>query len=115
MRDDRRPIVRIFTTLFFIEADYITTLFDPNLLDLEWGRILCIGALWNTFKPACMAPKHSSVNFLLPTHPHPDDIAYRRIALFKGFQRRLTDHTPISHHRDLSQPETLANALNYRL
>jgi hypothetical protein len=35
MRDDRRPIVRIFTTLFFIEADYITTLFDPELLDLE--------------------------------------------------------------------------------
>ena len=58
MRDDRRPIVCIFTTLFFIEADYITTLFDPNLLDLKRSRILCSGALWNTFEPAGTTPKH---------------------------------------------------------
>src|SRR5215468_6160117 len=114
MRNDRLPIVRILAALFFIKTDYVTTLFDPNLLDLERGRILCIGALRNTFKPACMAPKHRSVNFLLPTHPHPDDIAHWWIAVLKGFQRRLTDHSPISHHRDLSQPETLSHALDYR-
>src|SRR5215472_12921876 len=103
MRNDRLPIVRILAALFFIKTDYVTTLFDPDLLDLERGRILCSGALRNTFEPAGTTPKHRSVNFLLPAHPHPEDIAYRRIALFKGFQRRLTDHPPISHHRDLSQ------------
>src|SRR6266404_9089105 len=29
-------------------------------------------------------------------------------------QGRFTDHSPISHHRDLSQPETLSHALDYR-
>src|SRR6476659_11037167 len=101
MRDDRLPIMRIFTALFFIETDYVTTLLNPYFLDFERGRILCIAALWNTFKPACTAAKHRSVHFLLPAHPHPDDIAHRRIALFKGFQGRLTDHSTISHHRDL--------------
>src|SRR5262249_13617312 len=86
-------IVRILAALFFIKTDYVTTPFYPNLLDLERGRILCIAALWNTFKPACTAPKHRSVNFLLPAHPHPDDIAHRRIALFKAFHRRLTNHS----------------------
>src|SRR6516225_10647777 len=113
MRDDCLPIMRIFMAFFLIEADYVTTLLNPYLLDFERGWILCIAALWNTFKPACTAPKHRSVHFLLPAHPHPDDIAHGRIALFKGFQRRLTDHSPISHHRDLSQPETLSHALNY--
>src|SRR6516165_6714849 len=93
MRDDRLPIMRIFTALFFIETDYVTTLLNPYFLNFERGWILCIAALWNTFKPACTAAKHRSVYFLLPAHPHPDDIAYRRIALLKGFQRRLTDHT----------------------
>ena len=41
-------------------------------------------------------------------------LQHRRIALLKGFQGRLTDHSPISHHRNLSQPETLSNALNHR-
>src|SRR2546429_2659873 len=114
MRDDRLTIVCILATLFLIKTDYVTTLFDPHLLDLEGGRILGIAALWNTFKPACTAAKHRSVNFLLPAHPHPDDIAHRRIALLKGFQGRLTDHSTIGHHRDLSQPETLSHALDYR-
>src|ERR1700757_1021178 len=114
MRDDRLPIVCIFAALFFIKTDYVTTLLNPNLLDLERGWILCIVALWNTFEPARTAAKHRSVNFLLPTHPHPDDIAHRRIALLKGFQGRLTDHATISHHRDLSQPETFSHALDYR-
>src|SRR3974390_2186959 len=114
MRDDRLPIMRIFTALFFIETDYVTTLLNPYFLDFERGWILCSAALWNTFKPSCMAAKHRSVNFLLPAHSHPDDIAYGRIALLKGFQRRSTDHSTISHHRDLSQPETLSHALNYR-
>src|SRR6266567_5836129 len=113
MGDDRLSIMGIFTALFFIKTDYVTTLFDPNLLDFERGSILCIAALWNTFKPACTAAKHRSVNFLLPAHPHPDDIAHRRIALLKGFQRRLTDHSTISHHRDLSQPETFSHPLDY--
>src|ERR1700740_1607528 len=114
MRDDSLPIMRIFTALFFIETDYVTALFNPDFLDLKRGRILCIVALWNTFKPSCTAAKHRSVNFLLPAHPHPDDIAHRRIALLKGFQGRLTDHATISHHRDLSQPETFSRALDYR-
>src|SRR5215471_8646901 len=114
MRNDRLPIMRILAALFFIKTDYVMTLFDPNFFDFEWGWILCIAALWNTFKPACTAAKHRSVNFLLPAHPHPDDIAHRRIALLKGFQGRLTDHAPISHHRDLSQPETFSHTLNYR-
>src|SRR5215510_4225531 len=114
MRDDRLPIMRIFTALFFIQTDYIATSFDPDLFDLERGWILCVAALWNTLKPACTAAKHRSVNFLLPAHSHPDDIAHRRIALLKGFQCCLADHSPISHHRDLSQPETLSHTLNYR-
>jgi len=36
--------VRIFTALFLIKTDYVTTLFDPNLLDFEQGWILCIMA-----------------------------------------------------------------------
>src|SRR6201988_2778627 len=114
MRDDRLPIVRILAALFFIRTDYVTTFFDPNLLDLERGWILGFAALWNTFKPARTAAKHRSVNFLLPAHPHPDDIAHRRIALLKGFQRPLTDHSPISYHRDLSKPETFSHPLDYR-
>src|SRR5271165_6298623 len=114
MRDDRLPIARIFTALFFIKTDYVTTLFDPHLLDLERGWILGIAALRHTLKPACTATKHRRVNFLLPAHPYSDDIAHRRIALFKGFQGGLTDHSTISHHRDLSQPETLSHALDYR-
>jgi hypothetical protein len=31
----------------------------------------------------------------------------------KGFQGRSTNHSTISHHRDLSQPETFSHALNY--
>src|SRR6266478_5879414 len=89
MSDDRLPITRIFTALFFIETDYVTTLLNPYFLDFERGRILCIAALWNTFKPSCTAAKHRSVNFLLPAHPHPDDIAHRWIALLKGFQGRF--------------------------
>src|SRR6516162_5626600 len=114
MGDDCLPIMGIFTALFFIETDYVTTLFNPYFLDFERSRILCIAALWNTFKPACTAAKHRSVNFLLPAHPHPDDIAHPRIALLKGFQGRLTDHSTISHHRDLAQPETFSHALDYR-
>src|ERR1700747_2980135 len=114
MRDDRLPIMRIFTALFFIETDYVTTLFDPYFLDFERGWIFCIAAFWNTLKPACTAAKHRGVNFFLPAHPHPDDIAHRRIALLKGFQRRLTDHSSISHHCDLSQPETFSHAVDCR-
>src|SRR6516165_8813424 len=114
MRDDRLPIMRIFTAFFFIETDYVATLLNPYFLDFERGWILCMAALWNTFKPWCTAAKHRSVNFLLPAHPHPDDIAYWRIALLKGFQGRLTDHAPISHHRELSQPEAFSHALDYR-
>jgi hypothetical protein len=106
--------VRIFTAFFVIETDYVTTLLNPYFLDFERGWILCMAALWNTFKPACTAAKHRNVNFLLPAHPHPNDIAHRRIALLKGFQGRLTDHSTISHHRDLSQPETFSHALDYR-
>src|SRR3974377_1175584 len=106
MRDDRLPIMRIFTALFFIETDYVTTLLNPYFLDFERGWILCSAALWNTFKPSCMAAKHRSVNFLLRAHSLPDDIAYGRIALLKGFQHRLTDYATFSHHRDLSQPQT---------
>src|SRR5215510_5868251 len=114
MRDDRLPIICIFPALFFIKTDYVTTLFDPNFLDFEWRWILCVAALWNTFKPACAAAKHRSVHFLLPAHPHPNDIAHRRIALLKGFQGRLTDHATIGHHRDLPQPEAFSHALDYR-
>src|ERR1700758_5729081 len=106
--------MRIFTALFFIETDYVTTLFDPYFLDFEWGWILCMAALRNTFKPARTAAKHRSVHFLLPAHPYSNDIAHRRIALLKGFQCRLTDHSTISHHRDLPQPEPFSHALDYR-
>src|SRR5580692_6258836 len=114
MSDDRLSIMGIFTALFFIQTDYVTTPLDPDLFDFERGWILCIAALWHTLKPSCTAAKHRSVNFLLPAHPYPDDIAHRRIAPLKGFQRRLTDHSTISHHRDLSQPETLSHLLDYR-
>src|SRR5262245_3111215 len=114
MRDDRLPIMGILAALFFIETHYIATLFDPYFLNFGRSRILCIAALWNALKPACTAPKHRSINFLLSTQAYPDDIAHRRIALLKGFQRRLTDHSTISHHGDLSQPETLSHALDYR-
>src|ERR1700746_2748785 len=114
MCDDRLPIMGIFTALFFIETDDIATVLYPDFLDFERGWILGFAALWNTFKPARTAAKHRSVNFLLPAHPHPDDIAHRRIALLKGFQRRVTDHSPISHHCDLSQPETLSHPFDYR-
>src|SRR6516225_7687203 len=113
MGDDRLPIMRIFTALFFIKTDYVTTLLNPYFLDFEWGWILCMAALWDAFKPSCPAAKHRSVHFLLPAHPHPNDIAHRRIALLKGFQGRLTDHATIRHHRDLSQPETFSHALDY--
>src|SRR5262245_10846503 len=96
------------------KADYVTAPLNPYFLDFEWSRIFCVAALRNTFKPSCAAAKHRGVNFLLPAHPHPDDIAHRRIALHKGFQGRLTDHAPISHDRDLSQPETFFHALDYR-
>jgi hypothetical protein len=46
-------------------TDYLTTLLNPYFLDFERGWILCIAALWNTFKPACTAAKHRSVHFLL--------------------------------------------------
>src|SRR5262245_45570460 len=114
MRNDRLAIVCILAALFLIKTDYVTTLLNPYFLDFERGWILCIAALWNTFKPPCTAAKHRNVNFLLPAHPHPHDIAHLRIAFLKSFQRRLTDHSPISHHRNLSQPETLSHALNYR-
>src|SRR6516165_12569239 len=114
MLDDRLPIVCIFTALFFIKADYVTTLFNPDFLDFERGWILCIAALRNTFKPSRAAAKHRSVHFLLPAHPHSNDIAHRRIALLKGFQGRLTDHSTVNHHRDLSQPEPFSHALDYR-
>src|SRR5438552_18850356 len=106
--------MRILTALFFIETDYITTLFDPDLLDFERSWILGVATLWHTLEPSGTAAKHCSVNFLLSAHPHPEDIAHRRIALVKSFQRRLTDHSPISHHRDLAQAETLSHPLNYR-
>src|SRR4029077_9207663 len=114
MRNDRLPIMRIFTALFFIETDYVTTLFDPNLFDFERGWILRIAALWNTLKPSCTAAKHRGVHFLLPAHPHPNDIAHRRIALLEGFQRRLTDHSTISPPRGLPHPETLSHPRDYR-
>src|ERR1700757_5077645 len=33
--------------------------------------------------------------------------------LLKGLQCRLADHSSISHHRDLAQPEAFFHALNY--
>jgi hypothetical protein len=45
MRDDRLPIMCIFTTLFFINTDYVTTFFDPNFLDFERGWILGFAGL----------------------------------------------------------------------
>src|SRR5437879_3934754 len=44
----------------------------------------------------------------------PTNIAHRRIALLEGFQGRLTDHSTISHHRDLAQAETFSHALDYQ-
>src|ERR1700738_1938376 len=102
MRDDRLPIVCIFTALFFVETDYVTTLLDPHLLDFKRGWILGIPALRKTLNPACTGAQHRRLNFLLPAHTPPEDIALRRIALLKGFQRRLTGHSAVSHHRDLS-------------
>src|ERR1700757_1844682 len=106
--------MRIFTALLFIKADYVTTLFDPDFLDFKRGWILRIAALRNTFKPSCTAAKHRSVNFLLPAHPHSNDIAHRRIAVFKGIQRRLAHHPSIGHYSYLSQPKTFSHALDYR-
>ena len=64
MRDDRLPIVRILTALFFVETDYVTTLLYPYFLDFERGWILCIAARWNTLKPACTAADSA----VLPGH-----------------------------------------------
>src|SRR5262249_35638054 len=56
--NNRLPIVRILTALFFIETDYIATLFYPNFLDFERCWILGFAALRNTLKPACSAAEH---------------------------------------------------------
>ena len=45
MRDDRLPIMRILTALFFVETDYIATLSDLDFLDFERSWILGIAAL----------------------------------------------------------------------
>src|SRR6266478_8678435 len=95
MRDDRLPIVRILTALFFIETDYIATVLYPNFLDFKRCWILSFAALRNTLKPVCSAAEHRQTNFLLPAHPHSNDVAYRRIAVFKRIQRCLA-HIPRS-------------------
>src|SRR6478672_234541 len=66
MRDDRLPIVRILTALFFIETDYIATVLYPNFLDFKRCWILSFAALRNTLKPVCSAAEHRQTNFLLP-------------------------------------------------
>ena len=55
------------------------------------------------------------VDFLLPPQAHPDEVADRWLIACKGLERRLAHHPPIGHHRDLPQPETLAQALDHGL
>src|SRR5690348_14206514 len=114
MRDDRLPIVCIFTALFLIETDYVTTLLNPYFLDFERGWILGMAALRNTLKPSYAAAKHRSVNFLLPAHSHPDDVAHRRIAVFKGIQGCLAHHPTIGYHRYFTDPEAFPHACDNR-
>src|SRR6266481_9255741 len=54
MRDDRLPIMRIFTALFFIETDYIATVLYPHFLDFKRCWILSFAAFRHTLKPACI-------------------------------------------------------------
>src|SRR6478672_5750915 len=114
MRDDRLPIVRILTALFFIETDYIATVLYPNFLDFKRCRILSFAALRNTLKPACSAAEHRQTNFLLAAHPHSNDIAYRRIAVFKCIQGCLAHHPTIGYHRYFTNPEAFPHACDNR-
>src|SRR5215471_14385740 len=114
MRDDRLAIVRILTALFFIETDDIATVLYPNFLDFEWCRILGFAALRNTLKPACTAAEHRQTNFLLAAHPHSNDVAYRRIAVFKCCQRCSAHHPTIGYHRYFPDPEAFPHAFDNR-
>ena len=58
MSNDRLPIVRILTALFFIETDDIATIFYPNFLNFERCWILGFAAPRNTLKLACSAAEH---------------------------------------------------------
>ena len=52
---DGLAILRVFASLFLIEADYIATIFYPDFLDFERRWILGFAAFRNTLKPACSA------------------------------------------------------------
>src|SRR3977135_415904 len=114
MRDDRLPIMRIFTALFFIETDDIATVLYPDFLDFERCWILGFAALWNTFKPACTAAEHRDTNFRLLAHPHSNDIADRRIAVFKRLQGCLAHHPTIGYDSYFTDPEAFPHAFDYR-
>src|SRR6266446_16387 len=114
MRNDRLPIVRILTALFFIKTDYIAAVLYPDFLDFERCWILGFAALRNTLEPRLSAAEHRHTNFLLAAHPHPDDVAYRRIAVFKCVQRCLAHHATIGHHSYFPQQEALPHSLDNR-
>jgi hypothetical protein len=62
--------------------------------------------------PASAVTQDREAHFLLAAHPDPHDVMDRGHTAFKGFERRLAHHAPIRHHRDLTQAETLAQALD---
>src|SRR5262249_35565906 len=90
------------------------TVLYPNFLDFKWCRILDFAALRNTLKPACTAAEHRQTNFLLAAHPHSNDEAYRRIAVFKCCQRCLAHHPTIGYHRYFPDPEAFPYAFDNR-
>src|SRR5947209_8016794 len=71
-------------------------------LTLSGAGSLGLWRLRHAFKPAATFAQHGKAYLLLPAHPDPDDVAYRRLAAFKGFQGGLANHAPISHYRDLA-------------
>src|SRR6516164_381049 len=114
MRDDRRPIVGILRALFFIETDYIATVLYPNFLDFKGCRILDFAALRNALEPRLSAAEHRQTNFLLAAHSHPDDVAYRRITVFKCLQGCLAHHPTVGYHRYFPDPEAFPHAFDNR-
>ena len=114
MRDNGLSVVHILTALFFIKTDDIAAVLDPDFLDFERCRILGIVALRNNLQPLLAAPEHREINFLLATHPHPNNVTDRRVAAFQCLQRFLAHHPTISHHSDFPQAEAFPQAFDNR-
>src|SRR6202047_5123989 len=112
VRDNGLPVVRILTALFFIKTNDIATIVYPDFLYFKRGWILGVAALRNALNPWIFAAEHRQINFLLATHPYPDNVADRWITAFKCLQRFLAHHPTIGHHIDFAHPDSLPHPLD---